>query len=228
MSLEATHIRFALDLQNKYQIKDIRPYISGAIYPDSRYVTKIDRELTHDNKFLLPEFAADDFRKGWQTHQICDLVYNSARRKLFPELFPVNFGDLYNEEEWIVSTALKIIQDADDMQLGSIPKYLDCLDYVNNPNSEDISGVKKYNKIMVDLYKNKRNITVSESIDMWLALGVSAELCEQVRIKTESFLKDPKIIVRTKLIYREMIDSYPEVVEKRIRDKFGPRGGKVN
>ena len=38
MALEATHIRFAYDLKEKYKITDLEKYISGLIYPDSRYI----------------------------------------------------------------------------------------------------------------------------------------------------------------------------------------------
>lgn len=224
MSLEATHIRFALDLQNKYKIKDIDQYISGAIYPDSRYVTGINRELTHDDRFLLPEFVTDDFKAGWQTHQICDLVYNAVRKRLFVDLFPVSY-DSYNEQEWILSTAMKIIQDMDDMQAFDIQKYLKFLEYSHNPNSEDITEVKNYNNIMISLYKNKEITTVEENISMWLALGPEASLCEQVRVKTEEFLKDPLMLSRIKSIYREMVNSYSDVANKRILDKFS--GGKA-
>lgn len=43
MPLEATHIRFALDLLNKYKIKNIDQYIAGAVYPDSHYITGIKK-----------------------------------------------------------------------------------------------------------------------------------------------------------------------------------------
>jgi len=220
MSLEATHIRFALDLQNEYKIENIEQYISGAIYPDSRYVTGINRELTHSDRFLLPEFATDDFKAGWQTHQICDLVYNDVRRKLFVDLFPISY-DSYNEQEWIVSTALKIIQDMDDMQAFDIKKYLKFLKYSRNPNGESIAGVENYNNIMINLYKDKEVTTIEDNINMWLALGPEAGLCEQVRAKTEEFLKDPAILTRIKLIYKEMLSSYQDIVNKRILDKFG-------
>ena len=220
MSLEATHIRFAIDLQEEYKIKDIEQYISGAIYPDSRYVTGINRELTHSDSFLLPEFASDDFKAGWQTHQICDLVYNDVRRKLFVDLFPISY-DSYNEQEWILSTALKIIQDMDDMQAFDIKKYLKFLKYSRNPNGESIAGVENYNNIMITLYKNKEVTTIEDNINMWLALGPEASLCAQVRVKTEEFLKDPAILMRIKSIYKEMMRSYREVVSKRVSDKFG-------
>lgn len=81
MSLEATHIRFALDLKDEYKIKDIKKYISGTVYPDSRYITGIDRNLTHYNDILKPEFAKDDFKKGWQVHQICGMIRIMKKQK---------------------------------------------------------------------------------------------------------------------------------------------------
>ena len=220
MSLEATHIRFALDLQDRYKIKDIEKYISGAIYPDSRYISGIGRELTHDDRFLLPDFADNDFNAGWQTHKICDLVYNAVRKKLFIDVFPVGYEPYY-EYEWIVATAMKIIQDREDMQSFDIKKYLKCLEYAYNPNGEDIGSIENYNKIMVDLYKNKKITTVEEYIKMWLVLGPEAGLCEQVRAKTEEFLKDPAMLNRIKSVYGEMISSYQDIIDKRILEKFG-------
>ena len=48
MGLEATHIRFALDLKEDLDAKDLNKYLSGAIYPDSRHVTKLERKVTHN------------------------------------------------------------------------------------------------------------------------------------------------------------------------------------
>ena len=57
MALEATHIRFAFDLKDVYDVSDIDAFVSGSIYPDSRYVTGIDRLATHPEGYLNdPEF----------------------------------------------------------------------------------------------------------------------------------------------------------------------------
>lgn len=216
MPLEATHIRFALDLQDKYEIKDLKQYISGAVYPDSRYVTGIDRKLTHADRCLLPEFATDDFKKGWQTHKICDQVYDIIRKRLFPDLFPGDF-DFYSRHDWIISTAMKIIYDREDMQSFDIQKYLECLEYVYNPNNEDIDAVKKYNKILINLYKNKKVISVEESIGMWKALGQDDSICAALREATENLLKDKKMLARIKLVYQEVLDSYQDIVDNKIK-----------
>ena len=47
MALAATHIRLAIDMAGRYPIKRFSEFISGTIYPDSRWLTGIDRDLTH-------------------------------------------------------------------------------------------------------------------------------------------------------------------------------------
>lgn len=213
MPLETTHIRFALDLQNKYEIKDMSKYISGTIYPDSRYVSKIDRSLTHNDEIMLPEFGVDDFHKGWQVHQICDKAHNKIRKRLFPDIFPIDYK-IYNEQGWIDTTALKIIQDMDDMQSFNIQFYMKDLEYHHNPYNENIINIKNYNQIMIDLYKNKKVTSIEDNIKMWLALGQEERLCREVEKKCKIFLKKPKIIERVKSVYSNMITFYETEIKK--------------
>ncbi|PJA89848.1 MAG: hypothetical protein CO137_02025 [Candidatus Magasanikbacteria bacterium CG_4_9_14_3_um_filter_32_9] len=208
MALEATHIRFALDIENRYKIEDIKKYISGAIYPDSRYVTKIDRNLTHNENIILPKFAKDDFKKGWQAHQIGDIVQNKVKRKLFSDILGECSG--CSEEEWIISTAIKIIQDISDMQKFDLQSYIKCLEYVENPNGEGIGKVKEYYKVIIDLYKNKKNTSIEDYCKMWLGLGISEELGEKVKVKTREFVNDKDMVKRIDAIYDEMIGLYKE------------------
>jgi hypothetical protein len=209
MSLEATHIRFALDLKDKYQVQDIEKYISGTIYPDSRYVTKIDREFTHNDGILRPEFAKDDFKKGWQVHQICDIMQNKMKKRALPEPFFEKYKG-FEEQRWVISTAMKIIQDMNDMQQFPIQNYLKYLEFAHNPNGENIDEVKKYNQIMIDLYKNKGKTTVEDNYQMWLALGVNEELGLKVKNKTEELLKNKGLVVKIENVYNDMIENYNE------------------
>ncbi|MEK7102418.1 MAG: hypothetical protein AAB912_02170, partial [Patescibacteria group bacterium] len=104
MPLEATHIKFALDVQDKYSVQDVGKYLSGTIYPDSRYVTKIDRALTHGDYLLSPDFAIDDFKRGWATHFVCDKLFNKITDKNFPEYFNEQTRAGSETEWWINKT----------------------------------------------------------------------------------------------------------------------------
>jgi hypothetical protein len=72
MAFAVTHIRYAVDTSRDQNIKDWDAYISGALYPDSRYVTGVDRRLTHRLENMPPRKKWDDFHRGWAAHIICD------------------------------------------------------------------------------------------------------------------------------------------------------------
>ena len=59
MPFQATHLHYALLKMPELDIKDINKYLSGAVYPDSRYTTKIERDLTH-----APSLFPEDVRNG--------------------------------------------------------------------------------------------------------------------------------------------------------------------
>ena len=105
MALEVTHIRFALDILERYQVNSLREYLSGTIYPDSRYVTRIDRNLTHNKHILGQHFSQSDFTSGWQVHCICDEVQRDVHQKLFPD-----FHTYGGSKKWIYLTALKLFE----------------------------------------------------------------------------------------------------------------------
>jgi hypothetical protein len=210
MALEATHIRFALDLIEDYKIQNIEQFLLGAIYPDSRYITNIDRNLTHNDEVLSCEFARDDFRKGWQVHQICDIVQNEIRKELFPESLYV-YGVGYSE--WVTSSAIKIIQDISDLKFFDIHKYLKYFESANNPNGENIDDIKKYNKTIIDLY-SKKEISVNGYYDMWLSWGIGEVDGGKIKLKTEEFLNNLELVKKIQSIYGEMIKSYKEEPER--------------
>lgn len=190
MSLKATHIRFALDLMSGYDVKEKEKYISGCVYPDSRYITGIDRMLTHNDDILNSEFAKDDFRKGWQAHQICDMAHNCAFRQNIPMLDRHDKESGYNEERFVEFSAVKVVQDINDMQCFNLQECLEYLEYVHNPNGEDLEKIRSYNKIVADLYKNKKQTTFHDNYVMWRDLGIGENLAKKIMRKAEEFAKN--------------------------------------
>lgn len=201
MALEATHIRFALDLKDAYGVADLDAFVSGSIYPDSRYVTGIDRLATHPEDYLNDkEFWRTDFRKGWHAHLLCDTVQGKKMSELLPT---VKSGP--SEESWIERTAIKILQDIDDAKRFDFAKYLACLAYIENPNGEAIEKMREYHAIFSVMYADPQNVTIKHAYDMWGAFGVGDELRGKVKTKAEQFSADAEIMLGTQKLYDAML-----------------------
>lgn len=210
MALIGTHIRFALDIRDNFGIKNLDKYISGTVYPDSRYLTKIDRKITHCIDVYNKNFwMEDDFKKGWLIH----LMYDKIQSEVFKEIFPELFVEFKNEESivspknWVIRTVLKILQDLDDISKFNIKKYLKNLEYSENPNNEKIKIVKNYNQMLINIYQ-KDEVLISDLINMWVKFEIEEELIEQIRDKTKEFILDKNILERIPLIYPATIKRY--------------------
>lgn len=202
MALEGTHLRFALDIKDKYRISDLNKYLSGTIYPDSRYITGIDRNLTHPEDFLDNDFfQEDDFKKGWFVHLLCDKIqYNITTQK-----FPAIFANEDKFEVWADHSALKILQDIEDIKKFDIVKHLPALDYVKNPNGEEIEKLRGYNKMFQKMYADPSGVDVEVCCDMWKELGVNEEYVDKIREKVKEYRKNLELMEFVRDIYDDML-----------------------
>lgn len=64
MALPATHIRFALDLAFRYAVKQLDRYVAGSLYSDGRWLTGVDRLISHDRRYAVPDFPDSDYTRG--------------------------------------------------------------------------------------------------------------------------------------------------------------------
>ena len=155
MALELTHVRFADALAPHLDIQNEADYIAGAIYPDSRYVTGIQRELTHEGKSPQDPFAAglSDFEKGWATH----LLYDHYGHKYYFDLMS------YTREEisglgpgWQQLSAIKAIEDMASYQvMGETAQRMQNITFPTFPNDEDEARMQIYADLQRDLYKQE-------------------------------------------------------------------------
>ncbi|MDO8594127.1 MAG: hypothetical protein Q7R93_01250 [bacterium] len=204
MALEATHIRFALDLQKKYEPTDLRKYVSGAIYPDSRYVTGIDRHLTHLDRLTREKLlSSGDFGKGWHAHLVCDDIQYEVTKELLPEVFKEKSA--FGKETWIRHSALKVLQDMGDVRRFDIANYLASLDYIENPNGEDTAVLQTYNKIFQKMYVAPATLTLNEYYDMWREWKIGDDFSGQIRRQAEEYAKDERVMKLVSKIYAEVL-----------------------
>lgn len=205
MPLEATHIKFALDNQDKYHVQDLSKYLSGSVYPDSRYITKISRELTHNDNLLLPDFGVDDFKKGWANHFLCDKLWNQVIDNNFPEIFENEKSRGWGSEHWIKNTALKNILDLEALKMFDIKNYLPLLIDTFCPNGEPVEQIKEYYKMIRELYGVAREVTIDDLKRMWVRLGIGDELAKKVTEKSEEFAGNPELVKKIRLQYEVML-----------------------
>jgi hypothetical protein len=193
MALEGTHIRFAVDAQHLFKPEDLDKYISGSIYPDSRYPTGIDRTLTHNDSQMEKSFwADDDFRKGWAAHLLYDKIQFDVHTEWFSDILKETNPNMSNEDDWIVRTALKTVQDIFDISQFDIKQYLDSLKYTETLNGEADVSIKKYNQLFIDIYNKAPNVTIEDLEKMWLDWSIPAEIAVKIRIKAYELQEDKK------------------------------------
>ena len=204
MALEATHIRFALDLKDKYGVQNVERYVAGAIYPDSRYVTEVDRLATHPEDYMEWDMnRINDFRKGWFAHLLADNIQWDITKEFLPQVFDGSQGQ--GGERWIKHTAIKILQDLDDVRKFDIKQYLPFLLHVENPNGEDIKTVERYNQIFPKMYADPEKVNVDSCYEMWKEFGIDDELAMKVKLQAEEYSRDNTVMDAVVKIYPEML-----------------------
>jgi hypothetical protein len=211
MALEGTHIRFAVDVKERYQVLSVDEYITGAMYPDSRYITKTERVLTHPKDFRDWDISKlPDFKKGWFTHLLCDELHLPLIRQKFPSLVSSPTIE-QDSEEWIRLTAIKVLQDLDDVRKFDIVKYLPYLNFVTAYNREDRNLLLQYYGINRELYMQPEKLNLENYGTKLHKLGLTKELAGRVINKATEFSED-------KAIMQSIPEMYPEILAKSFFD----------
>jgi len=204
MSLEATHLRFALEIKEDLGILDLERYCAGVVYPDSRYMTGINRHLTHNLAYFEGRKDLTDFEKGWIAHIIGDRIFKEVTEDKFPDL--VLFDEL--RHRWPVVTAIKIIQDLKDFGSFDIQGIIGYLDYYELHFREDERKVIEYNSIIQGLYRDKDKLSVEDCLSMWEKFGMSRQEISTLRKKIIELYEDAKLIGKIQDNFSDGMDLY--------------------
>ncbi len=204
MALQGSHIRFALDVKDLLSVKDADAYISGSIYPDSRYVTKINRLATHPKGYQTDlSFRTSDFRKGWFSHLLYDDVQASAISETIPGI-DEGMRD-QGEEMWIKRTAVKILQDIEDVRNFDMQIARDSLTYIETPNGEPKAVMREYYECIANLYKNPETLTLDDELNMWSRFGIANDLIHKVRAQVKQYVGDHRIVSAVKKLHTSIL-----------------------
>jgi len=207
MPLDATHLRFALDVKDNFKIENLSEYLSGSIYPDSRFISKISRQATHDDKFLSPNFYfGNDFKTGWAVHLICDRLFDAIILQDFPALVADDFETDFAHGGRINLTTLKFLED----RLSS--EAFPLLDFfppspTQACNQEDLGKLQRYYFLVKEAYRGSSDYLINR-LSLWQELEIAEETIVKLRVKYSELNNDPKIMEKVKLIYFKMIKSF--------------------
>lgn len=200
MALAATHLRFALDLADRYPVVSLKRYIAGTIYPDSRWLTGQDRNATHGSHTLQKEFPTTDYTFGWHVHCICDHV--QARR--YADLFPGLTG-MDREHRWILLSAAKMVQDLNDLQRFDVNTALSFLEYAENPENEVIAQVQKFNTIIQETYSGRDAHDPPDYHRLWVQVGLTAEMAAKLVAAADNIRADASLVASIEAVYPRMV-----------------------
>ncbi len=205
MALFATHIQFALDLKEIMKVKDLSAFLSGTVYPDSRYVTGIVREKTHNDELFNPSFyQQNDFKKGWALHFMCDHFQHDAFFSVFPDEFkqlPVIMGS----PEWYAKTALKVLQDIALFDPAVQSLYIEQLQAYDQPNGEDKSQLEDFYITVQSLYAGGE-ISMQKYMSFFKKIGANDDILALLGQKITE-LQSRTSIVTMRSMYSQMLED---------------------
>lgn len=108
-------------------------------------------------------------------------------------------------ERWIKYTAIKILQDLDDVRKFDIKSYLPFLAHIENPNGEKIEMLRRYNQIFPKMYADPEKVNIDSCYEMWKEFDIGDELAAKVKLQAEEYSRDASVIGAVLKIYPEML-----------------------
>lgn len=206
MALMATHIRFALEKREEYGAIDMREYVSGSMYPDSRYFTGIDRALTHPTRFSARSVSdLSDFEKGWYAHLVCDL----AQGRAIAELFAKELEGLQTmDAQWSIRTALKALRDIEDARMFDVRSWVAMAVSEKTPNGERVEAVQEYYAKFRALYA-LGDLTYRDELRVWEKVGMAEEALRRSDAWVREVGSAPDVSDQVKKLYAETVRLAP-------------------
>lgn len=221
MSQIATHLRFALALREDLGVLDLEKFVAGAVYPDTRYLSGVERRLTHNLDAFTNRKQLTDFEKGWLAHLACDRIFREVTEDKFADLILCEDP----AERWPILNAIKIVQDIEDFRSFDIQSLLGYLDYYEIHFHEDERQVIGYHRIIRDLYQGKTKLTVEDCLRMWQELGMSRAHLALVKKRIIGLYEDEKLIGNINGNFADGMELYATRYREKLRELAGPAIG---
>jgi hypothetical protein len=213
MSFQASHLHFANKVKDLIKPKDLTRYFSGTIYPDSRYLTKVDREKTHTEVRIEPKKIldlTDDFDKGWQIHLWYDklglhhldqMILNRAWTR----------ADADDVKVWAQLTGAKLVEDLYWWQNIDWNQILPHLKFTNNPHGEDKKILNDWYQHFTDFYQKQANLQSYRQQAEFL--GIASEKIELILEYAQNLYNDLSKRNQIEMILGQVIEEFNNLLQ---------------
>ena len=185
-----------------YNTTSIDKYLSGTIYPGIQKLTNMGRDSTHNRDILSQRSYQNDFFQGWLVHCICDEIQWDVYKLFFAEL-----GSFKDKKNWPYLTALKLIQDKYDAEHINMQEFIPLLNNTENPNSEDIRLIMKYNGAIQKAYKEK-DVSLESYSQMFIEHGLTPDIARKTIDISMELMNNPSLVSQIRNVYPEMISLF--------------------
>ncbi|MCX6744275.1 MAG: hypothetical protein NTX82_01990 [Candidatus Parcubacteria bacterium] len=214
MSFQASHLNFAQKVIAIIKPQDLTRYFSGTLYPDSRYITKVDRAKTHTNVRIEPKKIlnlTDDFDKGWQVH----LWYDKLALHHLDQIAlgrPYQPEDMYNPEIWIQVTGAKLVEDLFWWQNIDWPQIIPYLKFTKNPYNEDKQILNDWYQHFIDFYPRKPDLEAYR--EQAAFMGIAPEKIERIQRFAHTLHNDQDKNLRIQKVMAQVIKEFKNLIGK--------------
>ena len=203
MALPATHIRFAETVAVDLKVTDRGAYLTGTLYPDSRWMTGVDREQTHADRILDPGFASDAFSLGWHIHCVCDRIQRTLHHELLKGL-----ETLDEHARWVRIAAVKVIQDRHDAGRIDLTSLLHLLANPPTPNDESEDRVRAYLQLVRRAYRGEGVPDWQMYAGLWEAVKLDRQVIGAIKDQLDDIQADGPLVQRIRDLFDRMVDCW--------------------
>ncbi|MBU4314966.1 hypothetical protein KJ673_01015 [Patescibacteria group bacterium] len=212
MAMQATHVRFALEFEKELGIVDRALYLSGVMYPDSRYMCRVDRGLTHNPSLKIADtLVGSDFEKGWKIHVLYDMLQHDHILGLFGITDKV---DGYSDD-WFVISSAKLVEDIESYKLLKESKVMESISPTCAPNNEDQSKLSRWYDMQRSVYCSENpSIESYQPIMDWFDEDISGAGSRWESIARD-LQKDPEMVKNIHAMYGMIVKEFYDGLRAR-------------
>lgn len=202
MASQISHVVYGRKIFSRYKDNNLSwpEFLVGTVFPDIRYIAKIDRKITHDfdvSEEIAPNSSS--FKVGMYVHSYVDEKREGILKKK-------GVYDLGLAKNWLFPTALKLAED--EIMYSKYHNWNEAVDALDTYYNEEYEYIP--NKRIVEKWHNlnKRLFEAKPDAEAWremiLKMGFEKDVPVEVMEQIGLIRNNNKIISILSEIYKEI------------------------